>query len=464
VAAKIGSEVYFSLRTSDPSSVKRRQAADIDQLEAHFQTLRTGLQPLSHKDRVAFSGLVYLEFVKRFEHHPGSPWVWEVFKDGFDEDVLSGPEGVSEWFGEFIDSLALREGFVPDPESRRAIAKEVARAFIEAASRLERNANGDYSPDPAAARFPPWEKNKPNASAVSIHDVFQRWQKERKPSASTISTWRGCVAGFVAHLGHDDMARVTRADVLAWKNALIDRDLSPETINGGHLATLITLYGFAVANDLVPGNPADGVKVLQKRRAGASQLPCEEPEVARILSLSQREKLPYRRWFPWLLALIGARVGEVAQLWGRRIVVEDGIPSMRIAPAEDGGSLKNEGSERTVPIHRAIIGQGFLDFLASKGDGPLFYHRRAAGQKHPSKGVGNHLAEWIREQGFTDKRKAPNHAFRHWFKTACMSEGILDSLADAIQGHAGNQGEARRYRHGHTRTMVEAIARLKVPS
>src|SRR5215475_9493335 len=39
VSAKIGSEVYFSLRTSEPSLVKRRQAAAIDQLEAHFQTL-----------------------------------------------------------------------------------------------------------------------------------------------------------------------------------------------------------------------------------------------------------------------------------------------------------------------------------------------------------------------------------------------------------------------------------------
>jgi integrase len=186
--------------------------------------------------------------------------------------------------------------------------------------------------------------------------------------------------------------------------------------------------------------------------------------VARILSLSRLEKVPYRRWLPWLIALSGARVGEVAQLWGRRIIVLDGIPSMHIAPAEDGGSLKNAGSERTVPIHPAIVDQGFLDFVASKGDGPLFYHRRASGQKHASKGVGNHLGEWVRNQGFIDTRKAPNHAFRHWFKSTCMKEGIQDSLADAIQGHTGNRGEADRYRHADVRTMADAIARLKVPS
>lgn len=462
-----GSEVYFSLRTSDPSLVNRRQATAINQLEAHFQVLRTEVRPLSHLERVAFSGLVYQELVKRFEHHPGVPWVWDAFKDGFDEDALSGPEGVSDWFGEFIDSLALREGFVPDPESRSAMAKEAARAFIEAASRLERNANGDYSPDPVATRFPPWETNKPNASAVSIHDVFQRWQKERKPSASTISTWRGCVAGFVAHLGHDDLARVTSTDVRAWKDALIDRGLSPKTIAGGHLATLNTLYRFAVENELVPGNPADGVKLLIKRRAGTGMLPHGDDDVARILSLSQLETLPYRRWVPWLLAFSGARVGEITQLWGRRVLQVDGVHVLRIRAAEDGGSLKNAGAERDIPIHPAIVDQGFLAFVKERGDGPLFYHRHIASdapKKHASKGVSNHIAEWIRSQGFIESRQAPNHAFRHWFKSACTKAGIQDSLADAIQGHTGNRGEADRYRHADVRTMAEAIARLRVPS
>jgi hypothetical protein len=64
VSAKIGSEVYFSLRTSDPSLEKRRQAAAINQLEAHFQTLRTGFRWLNHKERVAFGGLAYQDFVK----------------------------------------------------------------------------------------------------------------------------------------------------------------------------------------------------------------------------------------------------------------------------------------------------------------------------------------------------------------------------------------------------------------
>src|SRR5690606_22292015 len=98
-------------------------------------------------------------------------------------------------------------------------------------------------------------------------------------------------------------------------------------------------------------------------------------------------------------ATTGARIGELAQLWGSRIKEIDGIPAMVLAPAEDGGSLKNEGSERTVPLHPALIEQGFLDFVKARGTGPLFY-RKSSGKpakKHASKGVTNRLAGWVRE-------------------------------------------------------------------
>ncbi|WKW50727.1 DUF6538 domain-containing protein [Rhodomicrobium lacus] len=456
VSATLGSEVTFSLRTREPALAKLRHAAASVQLEQHFQALRNGPRWLSHKERVALGGLAYDEFVKSFEDFPGEPEIWELAREAH-ESALSSSERSEAWFGPYVDQLALAKGLVLDPESRRGAIQEAGRALVDVAKRLHRNASGDYSPDPAEARFPRWEDAKPS---VSIHDVFERWQRERKPSASTISTWRGCVDGFVAHLGHNDMSRVTKKDVVAWKDALIARGLAPQTVNDGHLTALKALYRYALDNDLVTTNPLDGLRVIVKKRAGTGMLPHTDQDVARILSLSKLETLPYRRWMPWLLAFSGARVGEIAQLWGCRIKVIDGIPTMHIAPAEDGGSLKNVDSERTIPIHPAIVDQGFMNFVRERGEGPLFYQRRGSGEKHPSKGVSNHLAAWIRSEGFTEKRQAPNHAFRHWFKSACMREGILDSLADAIQGHKG--GEADRYRHGHLRTMLEAISKLKV--
>ena len=49
------------------------------------------------------------------------------------------------------------------------------------------------------------------------------------------------VADFKERLEHGDASRVTKADVIAWKNTLLDRGLSAKTINDGYLASIRTL-------------------------------------------------------------------------------------------------------------------------------------------------------------------------------------------------------------------------------
>lgn len=44
-----------------------------------------------------------------------------------------------------------------------------------------------------------------------------------------------------------------------------------------------------------------------------------------------------------------------------------------------------------------------------------------------------------------------------------MKAGVQYSVADIIQGHAGDRGEADRYRHGVVSVMFEAIQRIPVP-
>jgi integrase len=160
------------------------------------------------------------------------------------------------------------------------------------------------------------------------------------------------------------------------------------------------------------------------------------------LYCSQRKETnAARRWLPWLVALSGARIGELAQLWAEGIKNENGVHFMEIKAARDGGSLKTPNSERKVPLHPVLIEDGFLDFVKAQGPGPLFYLRSSGdpNRRHASKTLSNRVAEWIREQGFRDPRKAPNHALRHWWKTAALNTGFRDSLAHAIQGHAGRQ-------------------------
>jgi hypothetical protein len=71
-----------------------------------------------------------------------------------------------------------------------------------------------------------------------------------------------------------------------------------------------------------------------------------------------------------------------------------------IAFAAESGSLKNMNSERVIPVHAALIDEGFLKFAASTGAGPLFpdlsedRFGRRGGNGKKSWGDGSSRSEW----------------------------------------------------------------------
>ncbi len=113
----------------------------------------------------------------------------------------------------------------------------------------------------------------------------------------------------------------------------------------------------------------------------------------------------------------------------------------------------------------AIIDQGFMEFVESRGTGPLFYNRTSGdrNKKHASKSVCNRVAAWVRQQdGFDDPRKAPNHALRHWFKTTLGALEVPDSMSDSIVGH-GKRSEADTYRQYTVRMKAAVLGKVQVP-
>lgn len=517
----VGDEVKVSLRTTDTATADARKGIAHAQLSQFWKALRTGPSTLSQKDATHLSGEVYALLVSRFEEEPGTPDMWAAVKaynravregrietgppltadditanlsaaDVFGAGLTDGinaldrsPERIAkaleDRFGRLADWVLMKHRLIIDSESRLKLLLQVEKASTLAAIQLKRNADGDYRPDPEADRFGKYEPKKPAAAPVpappagySLDTLFEHWIKETKPAPSTIATRKGQIRKLKDFLGHEDAQRITEADIVRWKDSLIAEGLRP---GKSHLAAIKTLLSHAVANKAVTGiteNVALPVKDggAGKAKAGESALPYSDAEVAKLLRIAAKEKDPAKRWVPWLTALTGARVGEITQAWGRNVVNIDGVPFLLIRPAPDGGSLKNAHSERDVPIHPAIIAQGFLEFVAKKGDGPLFYAgtgRRAARSKdersrrHPSKGTANRLSTWIRELGFNNPRQAPNHALRHWFKSACMRAGSPDSVADAIQGH-GRDTTADRYRHADGPMKLTYIARIPDPT
>ncbi|WP_333795082.1 hypothetical protein [Hyphomicrobium sp.] len=485
----LGTTLRFSLRTDDKALRDMRHAAVVQQLETAFAAILAGPRRISLKECYELAGILYRDLNAGFEDDPIDAGWWRVVGE-IVQDALTGlpwppPDldnstqdrrlrALERYVGPFLDAILLREGVNADPEDRPQLLRVFAERITDAAKKLKRNAEGDFAPDPLAAKIPQWRGNAVQDTAKSSSLTFDRllalWETNKAPTS--IVAYRAAVANFSQHLGHNQPMRVTKPDVRQWRDALLAGDRTPKTVNDSYLAHIRTLYRLGMREDLLDFDPVEGVRAQETKVAGKGGRVYTDEEVAALLALADKEDDAKFHWMPWLLALTGARVGEIAQLWGEHVKNTRGIDYISITTTKDGGRLKNINSERDVPIHPALIERGFLKFVKKKGSGPLFYggeagspRQRKSGQiRHASKGVANRLREWIRDNGFTDPRKAPCHAFRHWFKSICPEYGVLDSQANALQGHAGSDGEASRYRHARLPALYAAISKIPVPT
>jgi hypothetical protein len=81
---------------------------------------------------------------------------------------------------------------------------------------------------------------------------------------------------------------------------------------------------------------------------------------------------------------------------GRDVVEQGGIWALRITP--EAGSTKNR-KPRSVPLHEHVAALGFLDFVESRGSGPLFFD--GDDKDRPLEIVKN-IGRWVRSIGVTD--------------------------------------------------------------
>jgi integrase len=97
-------------------------------------------------------------------------------------------------------------------------------------------------------------------------------------------------------------------------------------------------------------------------------------------------------------------------------------------------------------------------------DGPLFPgitpDRFGSRAGNGTKTIGR----WIRERvRIIDPRKAPNHSWRHYFKSVCRDADIKEEHHDALTGHKGQGGEGRDYGEYYVRKLYREICKIKNP-
>lgn len=277
---------------------------------------------------------------------------------------------------------------------------------------------------------------------VPLRSLFKSYGKEAQLSPATVKRWSPVVDRLVGHLGHDDADAITRADVVAWKDSLLDGGMKNITVRDVYLAAAKALLQFAVDQGRLPENPAKEVKVRVRKKVKEREKGFDGEEAKTILAATLRpfsrliseEMAAARRWLPWIGAYTGARINELTPLSAADFVKRDGIWMIRIR-----GANNKTRTYREVPIHGHLIEQGLLDYAKSRGKRPLFYDPgRSRGGKDSNphhKKVAERIAEWVRSLGI--EGVAPNHGWRHRFSSVARFVGMPQDVRNIIQGHAG---------------------------
>jgi integrase len=316
-----------------------------------------------------------------------------------------------------------------------------------ALERLQRAAEGDYSPDKYAERFPKTVEG--TDTGITPWGLFTKWIDERQPARSTVESWRYVFQELEEHFKDRSAGSIMPEEASAWVKALITPERSRATVKRTWLNAANTVFRWALEHKHVSRNPFAGIKVtVPKKRRLRETRAFHADEARTILKASAAiidTRTPHeacKRWVPWLCAYTGARPGEMAQLRGADAIERDGIHAIRITP--EAGTVKS-GAARVVPLHEHLIAQGFLKFVAQHGKGPLFYNPATSAtasddltkQKKPRAAQARQrLATWVRELGVSDPNISPNHAWRHTFKQIADRSGITERTSDYITGHA----------------------------
>ncbi|MFK0299976.1 DUF6538 domain-containing protein [Brevundimonas sp. NPDC090276] len=491
VAQALGETQWrISLGTKDFDEAKRR---------ARLRSVSTDQQVAAVRARNA--GRVSPPLSKPEAERLAQGWLtdvleWdEAFRIGHPEGAHNAALWLEEQATDFRRALATLDTAAVVPESAETLAKaglwypvgdpsrnQLALALLKARVRLvelmERRLGGEVVEVAApvmAAHAPPQPDGMKVAELIA---AFKAERVARHGEESTERKYSHIFSALEEVLRPETSIRaVTRADIREVRNLLqrvpkfatrrypgltlaeaadrADEDggerIAPTTVNT-YLQNLAAVFNWAVGEDLLDRNPAQGMALSAspnvKRRGFTTE---ELQRLFQALAPLALGDQPWRFWIPALALYSGARAGELAALRRADLVMIDGVQCMRFTEFDETGrrvegrKLKTAASERTVPIHSAVLEAGMMAYVASlPDDAVLAFPSLPPG---PDGKASHYLSKWFgefRQDVGVGDPATPFHSFRHGFRDACRDAAIPGEVADMLGGWT-TQGVATRY-------------------
>ncbi|MGE6793059.1 tyrosine-type recombinase/integrase [Pseudomonas guineae] len=230
--------------------------------------------------------------------------------------------------------------------------------------------------------------------------------------------------------GLTDLRTHNRDHMVAIRTALlVNRQHS--TVNN-ILTKMMTVMDWAVNNDYLTKAYTSNLKLTKgtdSKREGFTK----DQVVTLMTHAAQLPADSWERWGLALLAITGARVGEIAYLTKQDIKQVDGLWCIHINEDGPNKSIKNKHSDRTIPlIDGAFNTFDLSEFLKAVEAGAL-PSEHGVNPVKASKNLGILMKKIL---GETREETQTLHSLRHFMASSLQAEGVPVAFAQAITGHS----------------------------
>ena len=247
-----------------------------------------------------------------------------------------------------------------------------------------------------------------------------------------------------------------------------ERALSKTTIQN-YLVVFKEFMRYAEKEDIIPNNMNSAVDVPVNVKPFQRE-PFTFEDLHKMFS-PQTYPNPHGRknmakfWIPIIALYHGCRLNEICQLDVNDIVQQKGIPCISINANTPDKSVKNDGSQRVIPIHPKLLDMGFLYYVAyqrRQHKTKLFDLTRIKNGMY-GRTVQAWFARYLDSIDITESTKV-FHSFRHTFETMAVEKKIPAEYQNALCGWTDQGVGQRLYAHKKDMNiMLEELSKIYYP-
>jgi integrase len=281
----------------------------------------------------------------------------------------------------------------------------------------------------------------PQREDQSFNRYFADWMAGKVLKESTRRNWESAFGKHLYPYFKDrPLSTITRADVRRFQRLLADKGLEPSTINDKAMKVLRMMLHQAYIDEIIPKNPALGVKRLAQGMTDVDPFTIEEREA---IIAGCRKYYPLYANYVICGFWTGWRPNEACALkWSRvdfqqgKILIREGRVLGQTGIPKSPGSLRD--IDLLEPAREALMAQKALSWLLG---GYVFVDR----QQRPFHQELFRMKAWEPLLKRLAIRYRPPYQMRHTFATLAISMGENINWVARMLGHKSPVITLERY-------------------